>query len=146
MCFLVRHYMSFSDKCKFLYSVGWQMGRRPQLPSTIEDIVSGSESATEESGLLNLSDEELKIMKQLVELFKSCTELIPQNRPTALEALRTLSRLEDTIHLTIKSDDIQIKADDRLQAGGLSDEQSCVEENSMDNCPIEKDPTKELDG
>ena len=119
------------------------MGRRPQLPLIIEDLVSESESASEDvndrNDLLNLRDKELKIMKVLVKLFKSCTELSPQDRPTASEALRTLSPLEDIMHLTIESDDI-IKTDDQLQAVEvLSDEQSCVEENSMDNCSIGKE-------
>ena len=122
------------------------MGHRPQLPLAIEGLVSGSESDSEEdddtNDLLTVCDEELKIMKVLVNLFKSCTESSAQNRPTALEALRTLSALDDVIDLSTESDEILLKTDVQLQvAVALSDEQSCVEENTMDNCPIEKEAT-----
>ena len=122
------------------------MGHRPELPLAVEGLVSGSESDSEEdddtNDLPTVCDEELKIMKVLVNLFKSCTESSARNRPTALEALRTLSTLDDVIGLSTESDEILLKTDVQLQvAVALSDEQSCVEENTMDNCPIEKEAT-----
>lgn len=74
-----------------------QMGQRPQLPIEIEKLVSETlcegDQANDKS---TVSDEELKFLKVLVSLFRSCTESSPHSRPTAHEAYKALSMTFDT--------------------------------------------------
>ncbi|MCO5612595.1 hypothetical protein L7F22_066863 [Adiantum nelumboides] len=71
-----------------------QAGKRPPLPTKFERLVSESiEAAANDWN--SLSDEEVKTLKGLVSLFISCTESNASDRPTALEALKSLSDLVD---------------------------------------------------
>ncbi|KAI5068580.1 hypothetical protein GOP47_0016925 [Adiantum capillus-veneris] len=87
-----------------------QAGRRPPLPAKFEQLVTESvETAANE--WKSLSDEELKTMKGLVRLFNSCTESSASGRPTAHEALKSLSDLVNSFainSLDVKVDNLDI--------------------------------------
>lgn len=82
-----------------------QAGRRPPLPVKFEQLVCESVEV-EANEWDSLSDEELETLKVLVSLFNMCTESSGSGRPTAHEALKSLSDLVDN-YLT---NDLDVKA------------------------------------
>lgn len=63
------------------------MGQRPQLPRELDNLVS---QAYISSGMVN---EDTKLLRLLVNLFYSCTEASPSQRPTAKEVFTVLSEI-----------------------------------------------------
>ncbi|MCO5554713.1 hypothetical protein L7F22_008247 [Adiantum nelumboides] len=103
-----------------------QAGKRPPLPTKFERLVS--ESIEEAANDWNsLSDEEVKTLKGLASLFISCTESSASDRPTALEALKSLSDLVDGF--ATNPLDVKIENLDKF----VSD---CDCRQMIDTCPV----------